>query len=203
MILFAKGFWIGLCIAVPVGPIGVLCIRRSIAEGRWMGFACGAGAAMADAVYGSIAAFGLTLIANAFNAQRLWLQVLGGLFLCYLGIQTFRSEPAPTAAQVNATGYAGSFVSTFFLTLTNPMTILGFTGLFAGAGLVTEHRSWMQSLQMVLGVLLGSALWWFVLSGAASLLRQRVTPASLKRLNQLSGAIVCSFGVWQLLRSLL
>jgi threonine/homoserine/homoserine lactone efflux protein len=123
VIFFLKGLAIGFSIAAPVGPIGVLCIRRSMAEGPLIGFLCGLGAATADAAYGSIAGFGMTAVSNFFQAQQFWLRSVGGIFLCYLGIRTMLSEPAKEAAAAHAHGLWRAYVSTLFLTLTNPMTI--------------------------------------------------------------------------------
>src|SRR5271157_4875386 len=133
--LLLKGVIIGFSIAAPVGPIGVLCIRRSLAEGRQIGLATGLGAATADAAYGGVAGFGLTIISGFLVGHRVWLGFLGGLFLCYLGIRTFLSGPAEQAAEIRGGGLCSAYLSTLFLTLTNPMTILSFVAVFAGFGL--------------------------------------------------------------------
>lgn len=195
--LFGQGMWIGLSIAAPVGPIGILCIRRSIADGRWIGFLCGLGAAVADAVYGAVAAFGLTMVANAMASQRTLLQLLGGLFLCYLGVRTFRTPPATQEASVRSGGGVTSFASTFVLTLTNPMTIMGFVGLFAGAGLAGNKTNSLGAIAMVTGVFLGSAAWWLFLSWGASTLKNRITSTHLGWLNKISGSVLSGYGLWQ------
>lgn len=196
--LFLQGLWIGLSIAAPVGPIGVLCIRRSIADGGWIGFLCGLGAAASDAVYGAVAAFGLSMVANAMTSQRHLLQFFGGLFLCYLGVRTFRSPPATQQAEVRSGGGLASFASTFLLTLTNPMTIIGFGGLFAGAGLATNKTTSLGAIAMVSGVFLGSAAWWMFLSGSASTLKNRITTTHLGWLNKVSGSVLSGYGLWQI-----
>src|SRR5881409_981452 len=132
---FVRGVAIGFSIAAPVGPIGVLCIRRTLAEGRLCGFASGLGAATADAVYGCVAGFGLTAVSNLLVSQQTWLRLIGGLFLCYLGVKSFFAGPAQTAAAPKSGALAGAYASTFLLTLTNPMTILSFAAVFAGLGL--------------------------------------------------------------------
>jgi len=129
-----SGLAIGFSIAAPVGPIGVLCVRRTLVEGRTSGFVSGLGAASADAIYGSIAAFGLTLISNFLITQQVWLRLIGGLFLCCLGLKTLLAKPAEQAATAKGNGLIGAYVSTFFLTLTNPMTIISFAAIFAGLG---------------------------------------------------------------------
>lgn len=198
--LFIKGLSIGFTIAAPVGPIGILCIRRSISEGRWIGLACGLGAAAADAIYGSIVAFGLTLLSDLIQSQQILFQGLGGLFLGYLGLQTFRSEPATTAASVNRGGYAGSFLSTLFLTLTNPMTMTLFLGIFVSAGIGIQSPDSLHALLMVIGVFLGSAAWWWFLSWGASSLKDRLSQNWLRQLNRGSGILIAGFGVYQLFR---
>lgn len=195
MSLFLQGILLGFSIAAPVGPIGVLCIRRTLANGRWSGLATGLGAATADAVYGAIAAFGLTAISGFLVAQQSWLQLVGGAFLVYLGIRTLLSRPAAEAASASSSTLTGDYASTFFLTLTNPLTILSFVAVFAGLGLAASDRSYGSAVGLVAGVFCGSALWWLTLSTAVSLLRDRFTPASLRWVNIVSGVIITGFGV--------
>ena len=151
----------------------MLCIRRSLAEGMAIGLATGLGAATADAAYGAVAAFGLTAISDFLVGQKFWLGLLGGIFLCYLGARTFFTRPAEQAANAQGSGLAGAYVSTLFLTLTNPMTILSFVAVFAGIGFGTG-KSYTNASILVLGVFLGSAAWWLILSAGVGLLRSRV-----------------------------
>ncbi len=155
--IFVKGLLIGLSIAAPVGPIGILCIRRTLSEGRLVGLATGMGAASADAIYGLIAGFGLTLITSMLVGQSQLIRCIGGLFLCYLGIQTLSSRPAEREAQVTGEKLLGAYSSSLFLTLTNPMTILSFIGIFAGLGIASQ-TDLASCLVLVLGVFLGSRL---------------------------------------------
>jgi len=192
-----KGVVIGFCIAAPVGPIGVLCIRRSLAEGGLIGLATGLGAATADAAYGCIAAFGLTAISNLLVAQRLWLGLLGGVFLCYLGIRTFITKPAEPNAEVRRLGWISAYLSTLLLTLTNPMTILSFVAVFAGSGL-GGSPDYASASSLVAGVFTGSALWWLLLSGGVSLFRAQVTSGWMRAINQVSGGILLAFGIYAL-----
>ena len=195
---FIEGlFIIGFSIAAPVGPIGVLCMRRSLAEGRQVGLATGLGAATADAVYGSVAGFGLTAVSSVMVAQRAWLGFLGGLFLCYLGVRTFMSQPREDAAEAGQSGLVSAYVSTFVLTLTNPMTILSFVAIFAGLGLGATLDYWAAS-SMVAGVFLGSALWWLLLSSGVGLFRSRVSPTWMRSVNRLAGGTILAFGVYAL-----
>jgi threonine/homoserine/homoserine lactone efflux protein len=190
-----KGLLIGFSIAAPVGPIGVLCIRRTLAEGRLAGLVSGLGAASADALYGVVAGFGLTIISGFLLEQQAVIRLVGGLFLCTLGVRTLLSAPALQAAQVGGKGLWGAYLSTLFLTLTNPMTILSFAAIFAGLGLGATAGDYAQAATLVLGVFCGSALWWLLLSGGVSLLRARFNPYALRWVNRISGLVILVFGV--------
>ncbi|MBF6590092.1 MAG: LysE family transporter [Ktedonobacterales bacterium] len=191
-----RGLVLGLAIAAPVGPIGVLCIRRTLADGRAVGFVSGLGAATVDAFYGAVAAFGLAFISDLLLGQQRWIRLLGGAFLCYLGLRTFLSAPAQEAATAGKRyGLAGAYASTVVLTLTNPATILSFVAVFAGLGLARTRGDSGAAGALVLGVFLGSALWWLTLSGGVSLLRARLTPARLRWVNRVSGSILLGFGL--------
>ena len=202
MPVFLRGLLIGISIAAPVGPIGVLCIRRTLAEGRLSGFISGMGAASADAIYGFIAGFGLTYISGFLIAQRSLLSLSGGIFLCYLGIRTFFSPPSQEVAQAQSKGLLRNYFSIFFLTLTNPITILSFAAIFAGLGLASSPGDYGSASLLVLGVFSGSALWWLMLSFGVSLLRERVTSQWMLWINRISGAIVLVFGVVALVHPL-
>jgi threonine/homoserine/homoserine lactone efflux protein len=192
--LLPRGLLLGFSIAAPVGPIGVLCIRRTLAEGRLAGLATGLGAAAADGVYGAIAAFGLTWVTAALVGQQQWVRLIGGLFLVYLGVRTFFARPSDTAADARGGGWASAFASTFVLTLTNPMTILSFVAVFAGLGLGSTAGGGGAVL-LVTGVILGSAAWWLLLSAVVSRLRDRFDAGRMRAVNRLSGAVIAGFGV--------
>ncbi|MEP7285061.1 MAG: LysE family transporter [Chloroflexota bacterium] len=194
-----RGFLIGLSIAAPVGPIGVLCIRRTIAEGRAVGLASGLGAATADFIYGAIGGFGLTFISDILVGQQSWLRLIGGIFLCYLGVKTFLSKPAEQPAATKGSGLIGTYSSTFFLTLTNPTTILSFVVIFGALGIGTSGSNYGSALILVLGVFLGSATWWVLLTGGVGLIRARVTPTALGWINRVAGVIIVGFGAVALL----
>ncbi|MGH7682576.1 MAG: LysE family translocator, partial [Candidatus Eiseniibacteriota bacterium] len=133
--LLLRGIVIGFSIAAPVGPIGVLCIRRTLADGRAAGLATGLGAASADAIYGCLAAFGLTALTSALVGAQTWVRLIGGAFLIYLGAKTLLAKPGDRPAQATASGLVSAYASTFLLTLTNPMTILSFVAVFAALDL--------------------------------------------------------------------
>jgi threonine/homoserine/homoserine lactone efflux protein len=193
--LFLRGLLIGFSIAAPVGPIGVLCIRRTLAEGRLAGFLSGMGAASADMFYGAVAAFGLVAVQDLLLGQSGWLRLGGGIFLLYLGVRTFLSKPAERAAQTSRGGLFGAYLSTFFLTITNPLTILSFLAIFAGLRLGESTGNAISASFMVLGVFLGSAAWWLALSTGVSFLREKFTPTLLGWVNRLAGSIIFAFGV--------
>lgn len=167
-----KGLIIGFSIAAPVGPIGVLCIRRTLAEGLIFGLITGLGAATADAIYGCIAGFGLTFISSLLIDHQIWLRLVGGFFLCYLGIKTFLAMPHEQMVSAKG-GLVGAYASTFFLTITNPMTILSFAAIFAAIGVASTSGNYLSAGMLVLGVFVGSALWWFILSGSVGVFRER------------------------------
>ncbi len=200
---FAKGVMIGFAIAAPVGPIGILCIRRTMLNGVASGLASGTGAALADCLYGSIAAFSLTAVAAFLQHYAVWLQVLGGIFLIALGLRTIMQKPHkedeirhPRKDWHSLKEIAGDFLSTFLLTLTNPATILSFVAIFAGLGLVSEHDrpDYAVSTLMVAGVFTGSLLWWCILSGGIGVFRHKLDRKALRITNLLSGIIIGGFG---------
>jgi len=206
--LLARGLVLGFSIAAPVGPIGVLCIRRTLAESRAAGFVSGLGAATADALYGCVAAFGLSLVSETLLRGKTWLAWGGGAFLLWLGWRTLVSrppEPDAAASLASAVGPPaarslwGSWGSTFLLTVTNPMTILSFAAVFAGMGLGSMAKGPESALSLVTGVFMGSAAWWFALSGTVSLLRGRFDAGGLLWVNRVSGAILLSFGLLAIL----
>ncbi len=182
-----------------MGPIGVLCVRRTLAKGALFGFVSGLGAATADAVYGAIAAVGLTFISNVLITQQTWTRLLGGVFLCWLGVRTFLSEPAEADTSVTENCLVGAFGSTFLLTLTNPMTILAFAAIFAGLGVANTSGNYVSSGLLVLGVFSGSALWWITLSGTVGVVRSKLNRRALRWVNRIAGTIIGGFGLLALL----
>jgi threonine/homoserine/homoserine lactone efflux protein len=198
-----KGYLLGFAIAAPVGPIGLLCIRRTLAEGVPAGLASGLGAATADAMYGAVAALGLTAVSSLMVDQAVWLRLVGGLFLLYLGLTIFRSRPAlesaAAAGRSHSARLAWAYGSTLLLTITNPATILSFGVAFAGLGLVGPNVGGMPAVVIVLGVFLGSACWWLLLSGAVGYFRARVGGGKLVWINRGSGVLLVGFGVVALL----
>ena len=197
----ARGVGLGFAIAAAVGPISLLTIRRTIAHGQAYGLASGAGVALADATYAAIAAFGLTALTSLLVGARALLGVIGGVFLVLLGIRTITTRPLAAAAETTERpGPAAAFASIFGLTLTNPMTILSFAGVFAAAGL-TGHGGAEAGL-LTIGVFLGSLLWWVILTAVVARLRSRVTLEALTWVNWGSGALLVVFGAAAIVTSL-
>ena len=193
-----KGLIIGFSIAAPVGPIGVLCIRRTLADGHAAGLLSGLGAATADALYGCMAGFGLTLISAFLVSQQTWIRLFGGAFLCYLGVKTLLTKPAHEPAKVKKKGLLGSYASTFLLTLTNPMTILSFAAIFAGLGLASSENNFSSAGFLVLGVFIGSAAWWLLLSSVVGFFREKFGLKAMQWVNRISGLIILGFGIFAL-----
>jgi threonine/homoserine/homoserine lactone efflux protein len=200
--LALRGFVLGFTIAAVVGPIGLLVIRRTLAEGGRYGLASGLGVATADATYGAIAAFGLSAITDVLVNARQVLGLVGGVFLLWLAWQTVRSTPTE-AATVTTTrrGYLGAYLSILGLTLANPMTILSFGALFAGLGVTSSATG--DAALVVLGVLLGSTTWWIVLTTAVAMLRGRITPRWLHRINLVSGVVIGAFAIVSIVAALM
>jgi threonine/homoserine/homoserine lactone efflux protein len=194
--LFLSSLLIGLSIAAPVGPIGLLTIQRSLEHGARAGLATGLGAAAADAVYGAIGAYGVSWLVNGLVAARVPLALFGGAFLLWMAWQLLRAPAAQRAASAaparNGWQY---FASTFVLTLSNPATIFSFIAIFGSMAGRAGSRS---PALMVLGVLIGSALWWLLLSSAVGRLRERFDAAWRRRVNVFSAALLAAFALWQL-----
>ncbi len=191
---FVKGLIIGFLIAAPVGPIGVLCIRRTLLHGRLPGFVSGLGAASADTIYGFIAAFSLTFISDFLVAHHILFRIIGAAFICTLGIKTFLSHTAASSASPAAGNLAADFGTTFVLTLMNPITMLAFTAVFAGVGI--EHSTHTLEGLLVAGVFAGAAVWWLLLTTVAGLFHRKISSSNLLWLTRISGSIIIAFGLF-------
>jgi threonine/homoserine/homoserine lactone efflux protein len=198
IMFFLKGLIVGFVIAVPVGPIGILCARRTLTHGRRAGFVSGMGAATADVFYGFVAAFGMTFISELLTGKQFWLRLAGGVFLCLLGIRTFIEKPERKSLLSwlrKKKRHAGMYTTTFFLTLTNPMTIFSLAAIFAALGLAGATSSIRSALILVLGVFLGSVLWWLFFIGVFTVFRRRFSHHEIQLINRIAGVIIASFGV--------
>ena len=202
-VVLPKGVLLGLSIAAPVGPIGVLTIRRTIGDGFRMGFATGLGAATADATYGMVAAFGLTAIMSVLTEHDDAIRLVGGVMLLAIGLRGILQGWSAGPVEVTAAGRvltpAGSYAQTVGLTLANPMTIIAFIGMFAGVGISSSGADVATALALVVGVAIGSAAWWLFLTLLVSRIRHRLSPDAIRLINLGSSAIIVAFGMAALL----
>jgi len=194
--LLLKGLAFGFLLAATVGPMWVLCLRRTLACGALVGLASGMGIAVADGLYGAVAAFGVTAVSGFLLAHRFWIGLAGAVFLFYLGVKTLLSVPAADGDAAKPASYAQAFLSTLGLTLANPPTILAFAAIFAGLGLAA-NADYAAAALVTLGVFLGSAAWWLVLAAFAGTLRARLGPPLLRAINVVSGLTILGFALWQ------
>ncbi len=192
--IFLKGIVIGFAMAVPVGPIGIMCIRKTLTEGKLRGLVIGLGAATADFFYGCVAAFGLTVISDTLVSQRIWIRLVGGALLLFLGVKTFRARPADPNIPVNSNGMLRSYLTTVFLTLTNPLTIFAFLAVFAVLGLGTG-LGYFSASALVIGVFIGSGLWFLLLSSGVIIFRKKLDLVGLQWVNRIAGILIIISGV--------
>jgi threonine/homoserine/homoserine lactone efflux protein len=195
LVLLLKGIAVGFAIALPVGPVGVLCVRRAIFEGRLFGMLSGLGAVSADAVFGIIAGFSLTVVKDLLLDYQGWLRGAGGIFLLYLGARALlRRESKPRQVERSAENLIGAYASTFALTIANPVTILAFLGIFAAVGFSGTEATLGGAATLVAGVIVGSLVWWLGLSLGAGLFRTSFREIHLVWLNRVSGSILALSG---------
>jgi len=193
--LFITGFIIGLAVAAPVGPIGIICIQRSLHNGFKIGLMSGLGAALADGTGGFVACFGLTAIAGLLITYQNWIRILGGCFLIFLGIKLMLTKPTEGTDKGYDPSAWHACWTTFLLTITNPTTVLAFVAIFAGLG-ITSQANYLNAIFLVAGITLGSASWWFFLSGLiAFIIHKKINSYYLRIINLISGGIIISFGL--------
>lgn len=199
MSLLLKGLIVGFCLAAPVGPIAALCVQRTISK-RWIsGLVSGFGAATADAFYGTVAAFGATIISEFLISERDWMQRVGGVILLFMGLRLFLTKPVEEKQEPNGKGLTGDFLSTFLLTLTNPMTFVAFAAVFTTMGIGAVRGRPILTAELVGGVFLGSQLWWTILCGGAHALRHHFDDHKLTLINRGTGIFVIGVGMVYLL----
>jgi threonine/homoserine/homoserine lactone efflux protein len=193
--LLLKGFVVGFIMAIPVGPVGLLCTQRTLSHGRMHGLISGLGAATSDVLYASLAAFGLTIISNFMIAQQMWFRLFGGSFLFLLGIRIFLAKPAKTGSLAEKLCHFNNYTSTLLITLSNPMSILVSAGMFAGLGLVGLGADWGKAIQVVGGVFLGSMFWWIALSAFVGIFHKKAGDNTIVLLARIFGSIITSLGI--------
>lgn len=197
--LLLQGVLMGLVVAVPVGPLGLLCINRALMMGPTHGLFSGLGVATADALAAGIAALGITLISSFLSAHQVLLRLIGGAFLCYLGYAIYTAEPAAQAPIKNINGLLGCYVTTFFLTFSNPVTILSFVAIYAGWHVPSLGGHYAAAATLTAGVFTGSALWWVGLFLGLTTFRDHFNLRFLFWVHRASGVIIAAFGVIVLL----
>jgi threonine/homoserine/homoserine lactone efflux protein len=202
--LLIKGLAVGIAIAAPVGPVALLCIQRALSGGWLAGSASGLGAAAADTLYGSIAAFSLSLIENFLIDHRYQIAIGGGVLLCLLGIRVILSKPMeiPARPSNSAFGLVGVFLGTFMLTLANPTTVLSFIAIFAAINITAASGDYAAAGILVAGVFAGSAIWWLCLAIGVGVVRHRVDEPVLRWIRRASAALVIGFGIYTLWRGI-
>ncbi len=191
---FFKGLIIGASVSAPVGPIGLLCINRSLTEGRIRGFVSGLGAATADMLFCVIAGFGFSFVSRFLDEQALWIRFIGACCLIFLGLKILLSRPEERSCEVSGGDLAHIYVSTMLLTLINPITILFFVALFTSLGLTLTTDAHVSLTLLTLGVFVGAILWWFLLTGCVSLLHRKLSQSAMRWVNRTSGAIIMVLG---------
>jgi len=188
-----RGLLTGLIIAAPVGPVNVLCIQRTIEKGWFSGIVSGLGAAAADTIYGSIAAFGITLVIDWLIREQFWIRLIGGFVLVGIGVWYYCKQPGSLQEDGRKSTHS-DFVSTFLLTLTNPTTVLSFIAVLAVLGM-SERRHWWMTLFLVAGIFTGSMTWWLILTGVVNRLRDKITDRTMRWMNRIAGMAIGAFGV--------
>lgn len=198
-VYFYKGLFVGFVIAAPVGPVGIMCIHRTLCQGRIAGYVSGLGAALADMFFGAITAFGFSFIAEPLIDHNNWLRVGGGLVLCLVGLRSLFKRKLPPPATRDGTDLISDFVSAFLVTLTNPITIVSFAIFYAAIDIphIADDTRW--GIALTTGVFIGAALWWLLLTIVAGFFHGRVEERGALWINRISGAILLGFGILLLL----
>jgi threonine/homoserine/homoserine lactone efflux protein len=197
--VFVKGLLAGFLIAAPVGPINVMCVRRTIVYGRLVGIVSGIGAATADTFFGAIAAFGLTFLHDFLMREKFWFAIVGAALLVIMGVRLLIAKPPQKKKDepedADPATLLGDFTSTGFLTLTNPVTVLSFLAVFGAFGVQNQERSLADSWTLLLGVFLGSCTWWLLLTTTVGLLRDRFNREGLRWANRIAAVVILGFAV--------
>jgi threonine/homoserine/homoserine lactone efflux protein len=193
--LIIQGVLIGFVVAVPVGPLGILCINRALAAGALCGLFSGLGVATADALAASIAALGISFVSGFLIKHQIFLRLAGGVFLCYIGAQIYRTKPKPAAAPSDVNGLVNAYATTFILTFSNPVTILSFIAIYAGWHVPSLQGRYFAAALLALGVLIGSAFWWVGLFIGMTAFREKFSLDALVWVHRVSGALMVGFGI--------
>lgn len=197
--LFLRGVLVGLAIAIPIGPIGVLCIQRTLADGVWRGIVTGFGSTTAHGIYAAIAGFGFAVISDSMTSGQVVLRLFGSAYLAYLALRIARSTPTLRPSTGRARGLLATYASSFLVDITSPGTIVLFAAIFAGLGTTSAAGRYDATAYLVLGVLVGSGLWWVILSNGVNLLRRRMNERWLRWVNRFSAVVLLGFALFVVL----
>lgn len=192
--LFVQGIIIGLTLAVPVGPLSLICIQRTVKEGRFHGIFSGIGVATADSFYAAVTFLGLTVISGLIITQQYLFRFLAGVVLILIGIRVFLSIPSALSAKTQHESYLKDYLSMVALAIANPLTLVFFLVILPGYGVVIQATSFVSAAEFVAGVFFGSTVWWVVLCGSLGSVRSHLTTANLAMINRLSGLLISCFG---------
>ena len=195
--IFFKGVLIGLLVSAPLGPIGIMCIQRTLNRGYMSGFVSGLGAAAADIIFAVIAGFGLTIIINFIEEKQVYFQILGGIFVLYIGYRIFVTNPVKQLRlqRLNKTRLSQDFASVFLLTISNPMAVFLFLGIMAAIKVVNDLLTLFELFTLIAGVAGGAVFWWFILASIANRFRKRIRLKSIWWLNKITGSVIFIFGL--------
>ena len=193
--LFVQGIIIGLTLAVPVGPLALICIQQTVTEGRLHGIFSGIGVATADSFYAAVTFLGLTVISGLIIAQQYLFRFLAGVVLILIGIRVFLSIPSAISAKTEHETYLKDYLSMVALAIANPLTLVFFLVILPGYGVVIHGTSFLSAAEFVAGVFFGSTVWWVVLCGSIGSVRSRISAENLGRINRVSGLLISCFGV--------
>lgn len=189
-----KGVAVGFVVAAPVGPVGVLCVRRTLVRGSVSGCATGLGAAIADTLYAIIAIYGISFIATFLLVNEFWFRLFGGIILCAMSVKTFYSGPAESRAPIS-TGLTGDFLTALVITGTNPFTLIAFGVILTTIGIASAGDDYVWAEPLIAGVFIGSTLWWLTLTGISRLFRASLSHSGLRWINRVSAAVILLSGV--------
>lgn len=200
IMIFIKGIILGFSASLPLGPIGLICIQKTLNKGRWAGIVSGSGAALSDTFFAIIAAFGISFISDFIEQQQFILRIIGSAILILLGLRIFLTNPAIQIRKqkLKKNNLFADFISIFFLTLSNPVTVFVFGAVFASSGLIKVQNSFFDLVLIVVGVFVGAMLWWLILVNFVNLFRSKFRLKRLWWINKITGAVIVLFGLFVL-----
>lgn len=202
---FVNGIILGFSASIPLGPIGLICIQKTLNRGRWAGIVSGAGAATSDTFFAIIAAFGISIISDFIEQQQFTLRIIGSIILLLLGLKIFLTNPAIQIRKQKGkkNNLLGDFISIFFLTLSNPITVFVFGAVFASSGLIKVNNTFFDLIQIVIGVFVGAMLWWLILTNFVNMFRAKFRLKRLWWINKITGAVIVIFGIFVFVASIM